>query len=73
MRTAREIESNIKNIRNAMSILREQIDLLESEYQSCAIEHTGSPCETFTEIAESFDNALGNLNTLLHMEMDIEN
>ena len=72
MRTAEQIEQNIRNIRYAMDILSDQIELVRDEYQQNAIEMTGSECDTFTDIKEDLEDAYEKLNTLLHMEMDIE-
>ena len=71
MRTAEQIEQNIRNIRYAMDIISDQIELIRDDYQQNAIDVTGSECDAFTDIQESLEAANEKLNTLLHMEEDI--
>lgn len=71
MRTAEQIEQNIRNIRYAMGIIRDQIELVRDEYQQNAVYYTGSECDTFIDIAESLEDAHQKMNMLAHMEEDI--
>lgn len=70
MRTAEQIKSNGHNIFNLMAALREQINLLENEYQANAVENTGSRIEAWDNDIFNLEAAIGSLNTLAHMEID---
>lgn len=70
MRTTEQIKNNSIHISNLMASLREQIALLENEYQSNAVKCTGSRNEDWDNDIANLKSAIASLNTLSHMESD---
>lgn len=70
MRTVEQIKNNGHNIFKLMAALREQINLLENEYQTNAIKNIGSRIEAWDIDISNLEAAIGSLNTLAHMEID---
>lgn len=70
MRTTKQIKNNSTHIFNLMANLHEQISLLENEYQTNAIQCTGSRNEDWDNDIANLTSAIASLNTLAHMEID---
>lgn len=70
MRTIEQIKKNANNIFNLMASLREQVALLENEYQANAVKCTGSPSEEWDNDIANLQKAIESLNKLAHMEID---
>ncbi len=70
MRTPEQIRANAQSIFNLIHEIDNQVKLLENEYQSNAIEMTGSRCYTFDEMIVNLKSARQSLNALMHMEVD---
>lgn len=71
MRDKATISENIRKINIALDAIREQITLVESEYQPNAIELTGEVSDTYTELSENLNIAYKALAAMLHFEIDI--
>jgi septation ring formation regulator EzrA len=72
MRTIQQIEQNISNIYKTINELTRQIELMKTEYRQNALECIGGPCDTFEEMIANMSAAKSALNTLAHMEIDLE-
>jgi archaellum component FlaC len=70
MRTKNEINSNITSILNSMDVIKNQIDLLEKEYQTNFENAIGYKSEELEKMSESLKQAWNSLNQLWHMEND---
>lgn len=72
MRTIEEIKSNIASIEKTMSGIRQQIEILDKEYQQNAIENIGERDPDIDKMINNLRQSLESLNTHLHMERDFQ-
>lgn len=70
MRTIEQVKTNARNIFKLMESLREQVALLDTEYQTNAVNLTGSRNEAWDNDIDNIKAAIASLNTLAHMEID---
>lgn len=70
MRTSTQIKNNAQSIYNLMGSLREQVSLLENEYQANAVKATGNRIEDWDKDIANLKAAIASLNSLAHMEDD---
>lgn len=71
MRDKATISENIRKINIALNVIREQITLVESEYQTNAIELTGEASDTYAELSHNLNIGYKALAAMLHFEIDI--
>lgn len=70
MRTVDEVKSNLAAIRAAMDTIKNQVSLLENEYQQNAEEITGERVGSWDDMIGNLNQAWQDLNTMFHMEID---
>lgn len=70
MRTVDEVKSNLAAIRAAMDTIKNQVSLLEEEYQPNAEEITGERVGSWDDMIENLNQAWQDMNTMFHMEID---